>query len=259
MSFQIPGTVKGIISGLKHPEVTSVARPFESTPCLDDEPDQHLNGESEVEVKEIPFKSLDMPSQVTTNTAKQESFRQETETNAWRVNGDVGDISHQIISSYFIGPQAENLDYFKANIHNILEELRNGRLNYYPQDGKFITSAIQNTPAFKNSTDKLSQAVKNLANLLSRTSIPFWSPRYEGHMCTDMSMASLLGYFMTMLYNPNNVAIEASPISTVAEIEVGEQLCTLFGYNVDGESSEEPTGWGHITCDGSVANLESMW
>jgi hypothetical protein len=135
MSFHIPGTVKGIISGLKHPEATSGARPFESTPCLDDEPDQHLNGESEVEVKGIPFKSLDMPSQVTTNAAKQESLRQETETNAWRANGDVGDISHQIISSYFIGPQAENLDYFKANIHNILEELRNGRLNYYPQDG----------------------------------------------------------------------------------------------------------------------------
>jgi glutamate/tyrosine decarboxylase-like PLP-dependent enzyme len=74
-----------------------------------------------------------------------------------------------------------------------------------------------------------------------------------------MSMASLLGYFMTMLYNPNNVALEVSPISTVAEIEVGEQLCTLFGYNVDGESTEEPLGWGHITCGGSVANLESMW
>jgi hypothetical protein len=135
MSFHIPGTVKGIISGLKHPEVTSPSGPFENIPYPDDDPDQHLNGESEVEVKEIPFKSLDMPSQVVTHAAKQEIVRQKTNTNASRANGDVGDISHQIISSYFIGPQAENLDYFEANIHNILEELRNGRTNYFPQDG----------------------------------------------------------------------------------------------------------------------------
>jgi glutamate/tyrosine decarboxylase-like PLP-dependent enzyme len=74
-----------------------------------------------------------------------------------------------------------------------------------------------------------------------------------------MSMASLLGYFMTMLYNPNNVALEASPLSTVAEIEVGEQLCTLFGYNIDEEDTSTPTGWGHVTCDGTIANLESIW
>lgn len=74
-----------------------------------------------------------------------------------------------------------------------------------------------------------------------------------------MSMASLLGYFMTMLYNPNNVALEASPLSTVAEIEVGEQLCELFGYNIDEENDDEPTAWGHVTCGGSVANLESIW
>lgn len=74
-----------------------------------------------------------------------------------------------------------------------------------------------------------------------------------------MSMASLLGYFMTMLYNPNNVALEASPLSTIAEIEVGEQLCELFGYSTDPDNQDGPTGWGHVTCDGTVANLESIW
>jgi hypothetical protein len=53
-------------------------------------------------------------------------------------NGDqreAGDVSHQIISSHFIGPRAENLDFFKENINNILEELYLARLNYYPEDG----------------------------------------------------------------------------------------------------------------------------
>jgi glutamate/tyrosine decarboxylase-like PLP-dependent enzyme len=75
----------------------------------------------------------------------------------------------------------------------------------------------------------------------------------------DMSMPALLGYFMTMIYNPNNVALEASPLTTVAEIEVGEQLCKMFGYNVDPAIKDVQLGWGHIACDGTVANLESIW
>lgn len=85
------------------------------------------------------------------------------------------------------------------------------------------------------------------------------SPRYQGHMCCDVSMPAVLGYFMTMLYNPNNVAFEASPITTVVELEVGQQLSKLFGYNIDAENRELPEAWGHITCDGTVANLEGLW
>lgn len=79
-------------------------------------------------------------------------------------------------------------------------------------------------------------------------------------MCTDLTMPSLLGYFMTMLYNPNNVALEASPITTLVELKVGAQLCDLFGYNSDpAKSPAIPLGWGHVTCGGTVANLESIW
>lgn len=78
-------------------------------------------------------------------------------------------------------------------------------------------------------------------------------------MATDVTMVSLLGYFMTMLYNPNNVAIEASPFSTAAEILVGEQLCEMLGYNNNHGIPDLPTGWGHVTSGGSVANLESVW
>ena len=95
--------------------------------------------------------------------------------------------------------------------------------------------------------------------MLGQHSIPFWSPRYQAHMCTDLSMPAMLGYLMAMMYNPNNVALEASPLSTVAEIEVGEQLCEMFGFNNDPVSTSEPTAWGHVTSGGTVANLESLW
>ena len=75
----------------------------------------------------------------------------------------------------------------------------------------------------------------------------------------DLSMPSLLGYFMTMIYNPNNVTIEASPLTTVAEMVTGEELCDMFGYNTDPNKTDLPLAWGHIVCGGTVANLESMW
>ena len=83
-------------------------------------------------------------------------------------------------------------------------------------------------------------------------------------MTFEANMPALLGYFMTMLYNPNNVSIEASPLTTIAEIKVGLQLCKLFGYNIppDKAEDEDPNavvGWGHIVSCGSIANLESMW
>ena len=72
-------------------------------------------------------------------------------------------------------------------------------------------------------------------------------------------MPSLLGYFMTMLYNPNNVSIEAGPLTMIAEIEAGQQICEMLGYNLNPEVKDTPVGWGHITSGGSVANLESIW
>ena len=68
-----------------------------------------------------------------------------------------------------------------------------------------------------------------------------------------------------MLYNQNNVASEASPVTSYIETLVGDNLCRMLGFEIltDEESSTKTTEtirpWGHITCDGSIANLEAMW
>lgn len=53
-----------------------------------------------------------------------------------------------------------------------------------------------------------------------------------------------------MLYNQNNVALEASPYTTVVEALAAEQLCKMLGYNIrlKGEPVPQPLSWGHITC-----------
>jgi hypothetical protein len=111
------------------------------------------------------------------------------------------------------------------------------------------------------SIKKVSNAVRKAAQLLGRHSLPFWSPRYAAHMCMDMSMPALLGYFMTMLYNPNNVSIEASPLTTVAEMEAGLQLCDLVGYNTDRNNKDLPVGSYHVRwdCGQSRVHLVSLY
>lgn len=51
-----------------------------------------------------------------------------------------------------------------------------------------------------------------------------------------------------MMYNPNNVATEASPLTTGYEKEVGDQLCRMLGYAGPKATKKQPASWGHITC-----------
>lgn len=117
---------------------------------------------------------------------------------------------------------------------------------------------MQNSPAFLQTKNIMTSNLTELLTELGKKSIPFYSPRYSGHMCVDQSLPAILGFLSTTFYNPNNVAFEASPLTTLIEQEVGLQLSEMMGYNRL-QNSEEPLAWGHIASGGTVANLESMW
>src|SRR5690606_29729590 len=68
----------------------------------------------------------------------------------------------------------------------------------------------------------------------------------------EQTIASQIGYFAAMLYNPNNVAIEASPVTTRLELQVAADLARMIGY-------DPATSWGHLTSGGTVANFEAIW
>ncbi|KAH8432758.1 pyridoxal phosphate-dependent decarboxylase family protein [Aspergillus melleus] len=172
---------------------------------------------------------------------------------------DENDPIHQAIGALFIGPHAENMAIFRQHIFTILSELENARQSYAPRDKRAITSSIQNTHEFQSFSMRIADAIRSASKMLAKHSIPYWSPRYGAHMCSDLSMPALLGYFMAMLYNPNNITPEVSPLTTAVEAEVGNQFCRLFGYNVGNGNDGKVQGWGHVTCDGTVANIEAMW
>ena len=96
-----------------------------------------------------------------------------------------------------------------------------------------------------------------------KMSAPFASMRYQGHMLWDQAMPATVGLFAGLLYNQNNVAAEASPVTTRLEIEAGNDLCRMLGYTVPPDGQPPAPGqvvpWGHITSGGTVANIEALW
>jgi len=133
-----------------------------------------------------------------------------------------------------------------------MDEHIHWRRNFHPDDKPIITLGVQRDEDYEATLQRTTEALLELSSRLKLTSMPWFSPRYLGHMNSDTLMAANLAYMATILYNPNNVAYEASTATTPMEIEVGKQLARMFGYDPD-------EAWGHITTDGTIANYEGLW
>src|ERR1044072_645649 len=116
---------------------------------------------------------------------------------------------------------------------------------------------MRRSPEYLQAMDSLQQGLRGLLSFLKK-SVPFFSMRYQGHMNWDLIIPGILGYFSEMLYNPNNVPFEGLTASTLLEILGGDDLCRMLGFKIPkDESAIRP--WGHVTCDGTVANIEAIW
>ncbi len=172
------------------------------------------------------------------------------------------------LGAWFLGPKGENKDLLASLIADALSAHCEERATLYASDPEWLTEERKSKASYQKAKDVLSDELNKLLSTLNN-SIPFSSYRYQGHMLWDVTLPSVLGYFAAMLYNQNNVAAEASPVTTVLEMRVAEDLCQMLGYEIPerGETSlnyskqadDEITPWGHITCDGSVANNEALW
>ena len=164
--------------------------------------------------------------------------------------------------AWFLGPQAENLDLLKELVIESLDAHASFRRDFHPEDPSHLTNATRRSPAFHHGTDELRTQARKLMRML-RLSAPFASLRYQGHMLWDQAMPATVGMIAALLYNQNNVAAEASPVTTRLEIEAANDLCRMLGYHVPEYGEDAPPGtlrpWGHITGGGTVANIEAMW
>ncbi|MEX2571065.1 MAG: pyridoxal-dependent decarboxylase [Gemmatimonadota bacterium] len=155
------------------------------------------------------------------------------------------------LGSIFLGPKGENAEVFERLLLDAFRDHVFWRRNFHPEDGFLVQEVEKQSQGYERSISVLRQELLGLLAEL-KAGVPFFSPRYAGHMCSDLTMASLVGYFATMLYNPNNVAAEASPVTSRLELEVADQLAAMIGYDV-------ARHWGHLTSGGTVANFEALW
>lgn len=159
-------------------------------------------------------------------------------------------------SALFLGPQSENREYFKKMIDFAVDEHIHWRRNFNLSDRPIVTRSEQRERSYEETLEETTQTLATLSTKLKKSSMPWFSPRYIGHMVHDPTMVASLAHITAVLYNPNNVAREAAPATTRLEVEVGDQLAELFGYE------SENTGvnpWGHLTSGGTVANYEALW
>jgi glutamate/tyrosine decarboxylase-like PLP-dependent enzyme len=161
------------------------------------------------------------------------------------------DTPHDALRAWFLGPRAENADLLERLVTEALRDHIFWRRNYRPEDGFTIRELDKRTEGYDEAVATLTQELMGLLSELKR-GVPFFSGRYKGHMSFEQTIASQIGYFAAMLYNPNNVAVEASPVTTRLELEVAAQLAAMIGY-------DPTTSWGHIASGGTVANFEALW
>lgn len=154
------------------------------------------------------------------------------------------------IDALFLGDKAENADIFKSTLMKLVNQHIGWRENYMPQDMPLITEADKNSESFKKTNEKMQTVLDDLSVRLRSNSVPWHSPRYFGHMNSETLMPSILAYTYGMLWNGNNVAYESSPGTSMMEEQVGKDFAALNGFK---------EGWGHISADGSLGNMEGLW
>ena len=153
------------------------------------------------------------------------------------------------LKSFFLGPQSENKHFIQNEILKILNHCWQWRRTTYPEDGVSITHEEQLEPLFVDKIHSTKQHVDELLELFSQE-LPKFSPRYMGHMFSEISMPALLGHLVALLHNPNNVSRESSWVGVDLELEAVKELCKMIGYP---ESSI-----GHFTSGGTIANFEAF-
>ncbi|MFU8877307.1 MAG: pyridoxal phosphate-dependent decarboxylase family protein, partial [Wenzhouxiangellaceae bacterium] len=125
-----------------------------------------------------------------------------------------------------------------------------------PEDPPLIPMLASDAPDYREFIARMKTELHGLSARL-KNSVPFYNPRYIGHMASDLLLPGLIAQLITTLYNPNHVTDEAAPVTLEMELEAGLQLARMFGFNTN--PAHAPCAWGHITSGGTLANDEALW
>lgn len=154
------------------------------------------------------------------------------------------------LKSFFLGPQSENGAWVEQQVIAALRAWFDWRKSNFPQDGDAISSEDKNLDEFRFRQNQFSELLGQLVERY-KSEMPKYSPRYIGHMFSEISLPAFLGHIVTLMHNPNNISGESSIVGVQIENEAIATLLTMLGYNAK-------TACGHFTSGGTVANFEAI-
>jgi glutamate/tyrosine decarboxylase-like PLP-dependent enzyme len=155
----------------------------------------------------------------------------------------------------FLGPYGENDTLLEKLAVEFLRDHVYWRRNVHPEDPPAIPTHAAQHPEYLAFEARLRRELHSLSAALKR-SVPFHSPRYLGHMVSDLALPGLAAQWLTLPYNPNNVSEDAAPVTIDLEIRAGLQLARMLGYCDDTARSD--CAFGHLTSGGTVANFQAL-
>jgi len=155
----------------------------------------------------------------------------------------------------FLGPYGENDELFERVLVELLRDHVYWRRNFHPDDPPAIPTSASQTPHYQAFAARMRRELHQLTAALKR-SVPFHSPRYLGHMVSDLLLPGLLAQMVTLPYNPNNVVDDVAPVTLDMELEAGLQLARMVGYPADEHRPD--CAFGYLPSGGTAANYQSL-
>ena len=156
-----------------------------------------------------------------------------------------------VLDACFLGPYGENDALLERILVEFLRDHVYWRRNFHPEDPPAIGTAASLHPDYQAFEARMRRELHQLSAALKR-SMPFHSPRYIGHMASDLLLPGLAAQMLALPYNPNNVTDEAAPVTVDLEVKVGLQLARMLGYPSDPARAD--CAFGHLTSGGTLAN-----
>ncbi len=159
------------------------------------------------------------------------------------------------LDACFLGPYAENGNLLERMMVEFLRDHVYWRRNFHPEDPPAIATGAAQHPDYLAFEARMRRELHLLSAALKK-SVPFHSPRYIGHMASDLLLPGLAAHMLALPYNPNNVSEDAAPVTVDMEVQVGLQLARMLGYPHD--PAQPACAFGHLTSGGTLANYQAM-
>jgi glutamate/tyrosine decarboxylase-like PLP-dependent enzyme len=159
------------------------------------------------------------------------------------------------LDACFLGPYGENDALLEKLLVEFLRDHVYWRRNFHPEDPPAIGTEAARHPDYLAFEARTRRELHLLSAALKR-SVPFHSPRYIGHMASDLLLPGLAAHILALPYNPNNVSEDSAPVTIDMEVQVGLQLARMLGYVHD--TTRPDCAFGHLASGGTAANYQAL-